>query len=170
MSSAFIRYKPQQVNQNLIRCLLVEAPPPEDKLAMLSDIAQEHSVGPEFWDASAAARDMLPSHAMPSVVPMPLVGGGQQYSSTGLLPSVPAQQQFGSAPPATFPLPQAGYHQAAPQYTDANQAAAAAAQAANQAKAAADYAAQFAFQQAGLAPPQHGVSQGKDHRGIRLSI
>jgi len=139
-----------QVNQNLIRCLLIEAPPPEDKLSLLSEIAQEHGVGPEHWDASAAARDMLPSHAAPPLIPMPLgVGPGVQPYGEGLMP-----------PPVPSPPPPcAGYGGPSQQYSDANQAAAAAAHAANQAKAAADYAAQFAFQQAGLAPPQYDVSR-----------
>jgi len=42
------------------RCLSIEAPPPEEKLATLSDIAQEHGVE---WDAHGAASDMLPSGA-----------------------------------------------------------------------------------------------------------
>ncbi|KAK9836864.1 hypothetical protein WJX74_009825 [Apatococcus lobatus] len=46
------------VNENLIRCLAVEAPPGEDKLAMLSEIAQEHGVE---WDAHNAALEMLPA-------------------------------------------------------------------------------------------------------------
>ncbi len=36
----------------------MEAPPGEDKLAMLSEIAQEHGVE---WDAHNAALEMLPS-------------------------------------------------------------------------------------------------------------
>ena len=44
------------------RCLSIEAPPPEEKLATLSDIAQEHSVE---WDAAGAASEILPSAAPP---------------------------------------------------------------------------------------------------------
>ena len=39
------------------RCLTVQPPSPEDKLATLSDIAQEYQVE---WDAHAAAQEMLP--------------------------------------------------------------------------------------------------------------
>ncbi|GIL93984.1 hypothetical protein Vretimale_262 [Volvox reticuliferus] len=52
-----------QVNANLIRCLLVEAPQPEEKLEMLSEIAQAYGVE---WDLSAAARDMGVGAAGPS--------------------------------------------------------------------------------------------------------
>lgn len=44
-------------NDNLVRCLSIEAPAPEEKLQTLSDIAQQFGVE---WDAAAAARDMLP--------------------------------------------------------------------------------------------------------------
>ena len=47
---------------SLSRCLSIEAPPPEEKLATLSDIAQEYGVE---WDAHGAASDMLPSGAAP---------------------------------------------------------------------------------------------------------
>ena len=40
------------------RCLAIDAPAAEDKLACLSEIAQEHGVE---WDAAGAAADMLPS-------------------------------------------------------------------------------------------------------------
>lgn len=46
----------------LSRCLSIEAPPPEEKLETLSDIAQEHGVE---WDAAGAASEMLPSGAPP---------------------------------------------------------------------------------------------------------
>ncbi|CAL5229714.1 g13088 [Coccomyxa viridis] len=49
-----------RVNENLIRCLSIEAPPPEQKLETLSDIAQEHGIE---WDAAGAASEMLPSGA-----------------------------------------------------------------------------------------------------------
>lgn len=44
----------------LSRCLSIEAPPPEQKLETLSDIAQEHGIE---WDAAGAASEMLPSGA-----------------------------------------------------------------------------------------------------------
>lgn len=44
------------------RCLSIEAPAPEDKLATLSEIAQEYGVE---WDAHRAARDMLPAVVPP---------------------------------------------------------------------------------------------------------
>lgn len=52
----------------ITRCLSIEAPPPEDKLATLSDIAQEYGVE---WDAHTAARDMLPSGPPPGIPPPP---------------------------------------------------------------------------------------------------
>jgi uncharacterized membrane protein YgcG len=51
------------VNEDLIKCLAVAAPDPEDKLACLSDIAQEHGVD---WDANAAAQEMLPGSRSPA--------------------------------------------------------------------------------------------------------
>mmetsp|Transcript_6291 Transcript_6291/g.13847 ORF Transcript_6291/g.13847 Transcript_6291/m.13847 type:complete len:425 (-) Transcript_6291:697-1971(-) len=118
-----------QVNQNLIRCLLVEPPQPEDKLAALSEIAQEHGVE---WDLSAAARDMLPN-----VGPAPgaLAVPGQHGVPGHAVPGMPGMPP--GAPGAS--------------YLDAQQAALAAAQAAEQAKMAADYAARFALQQQALA-------------------
>ena len=44
------------------RCLSIEAPPPEEKLATLSDIAQEYGVE---WDAHGAASEMLPPGGPP---------------------------------------------------------------------------------------------------------
>eukprot|EP00798_Chlamydomonas_sp_ICE-L_P030279 gene30279-35266_t len=41
-----------KVNQTLMHCLLLEPPPPEDKLATLSGIALEHEIQ---WDMAAAA-------------------------------------------------------------------------------------------------------------------
>ena len=53
------------------RCLTLQPPSPEDKLATLSDIAQEYSVE---WDAHAAATEMLPpSGAQPRYPGGPLV-------------------------------------------------------------------------------------------------
>jgi hypothetical protein len=40
------------------RCLAIDAPAAEDKLACLSEIAQENGVE---WDAAGAAAEMLPS-------------------------------------------------------------------------------------------------------------
>jgi hypothetical protein len=51
------------------RCLTLQPPSPEDKLATLSDIAQEYSVE---WDAHAAASEMLP----PSGAQPPYGAGG----------------------------------------------------------------------------------------------
>jgi hypothetical protein len=45
------------VNQQLRRCVSVEAPDPAAKLELLSEIAQEHQVE---WDADLARREMLP--------------------------------------------------------------------------------------------------------------
>ncbi len=126
-----------KVNQNLKSYLLVEAPPPDQKLAMLSEIAQEHNV---MWDAALAAREMLPPAGVPETMAQPsAMGNGQGPPPPQTYPS--QQQQF------SFPPPNMPY------YADASQAAAAAAHAASQAKAAADYAAQFAMFQAGVAPP-----------------
>lgn len=67
------------------RCLAIDAPAPEDKLATLSDIAQEYGVE---WDTHRAAADMLPSgppsgpsppmfpQGGPGVPPGPYGGGG----------------------------------------------------------------------------------------------
>lgn len=52
------------------RCLTLQPPSPEDKLATLSDIAQEYSVE---WDAHAAASEMLPPSG---AQPLPYGGGG----------------------------------------------------------------------------------------------
>ena len=45
-------------SQSSSRCLAIDAPAAEDKLACLSEITQEHGVE---WDAAGAAADMLPS-------------------------------------------------------------------------------------------------------------
>ena len=55
------------------RCLSIEAPPPEEKLATLSDIAQEYSVE---WDAHGAASEMLPPGAHPGFGDGPGTAGG----------------------------------------------------------------------------------------------
>ncbi|CAK0784450.1 hypothetical protein CVIRNUC_007654 [Coccomyxa viridis] len=62
-----------RVNENLIRCLSIEAPPPEEKLATLSDIAQEYGVE---WDAHGAASEMLPPGAHPGFADGPGSHGG----------------------------------------------------------------------------------------------
>ena len=50
---------PQNLDvESTARCLAIDAPAAEDKLACLSEIAQEHGVE---WDAAGAAADMLPS-------------------------------------------------------------------------------------------------------------
>jgi hypothetical protein len=81
------------------RCLAIEAPPAEDKLAMLSEIAQEHGVE---WDISSSAANLLPSGGgAPTTLPhdtAPLPPGpGQQWapgarsdSAPDHLPSLPA--------------------------------------------------------------------------------
>lgn len=134
-----------KVNQNLIRCLLIEAPPPEEKLAMLSEIAQEHAVE---WDASAAARELLP-HPTPMAPLAPPMGSGSGAVAYvgGFTPPLP-QQYAAAPPPHGFPP-----HPPSQQYTNANQAAAAAAHAAMQAEAAASFAAQFAMHQSGVPVP-----------------
>lgn len=110
-ASSDVNYAKWSVNENLRRCLTIEPPQPEEKLQTLSEIAQEYNVE---WDASAAARSLLPSegarpsHSVPQPAPTPIHG----------------------VPPAM--------------YTNASDAAHAAAVAAQQAQAAAAYAAQFA--------------------------
>lgn len=101
-----------QVNENLRRCLTVEPPLPEEKLSMLSEIAQQHNVE---WDLAAAARDLLlmtghsghhiaaATPAIPTPVPLPPV-----HSDTATMFSAPqhasavhapAQQEMQQAPP-----------------------------------------------------------------------
>ncbi|KAG2432977.1 hypothetical protein HXX76_008705 [Chlamydomonas incerta] len=156
-----------QVNANLIRCLLVEAPQPEEKLAMLSEIAQENGVE---WDLAAAAREMgvmapggsVQAGAMP--LP-PLTASGHSISGGGGAgpaaiagpggghPGLP--HHGGMAPVAVAPPPQQQQqHPAVAQYANAQQAAAAAAASAAQANAAAAYAAQMAHG-SGAPPPGH---------------
>ena len=67
----------------------MEAPPGEDKLAMLSEIAQEHGVE---WDAHNAALEMLPSDtSMQNASPgyqqqlLDITGGGKWLCETILL-------------------------------------------------------------------------------------
>lgn len=148
-----------QVNTNLIRCLLVEPPQPEEKLQMLSEIAQEHGVE---WDLSAAARELLPPGTMPNGLVLPVgastsgsaSGGGggggglaQRYGSAGASAvGAPAYGMEGITlpPPTDVPPPQfppGGFAGIDPQ-----QAAAAAAQAAAHAQAMADWANQMAKQ------------------------
>ncbi|KAK9811537.1 hypothetical protein WJX72_005542 [[Myrmecia] bisecta] len=57
-ASSDVMCRKWQVNENLIRCLSIDAPAPEDKLAQLSEIAQEYNVE---WDSHRAALEMLPS-------------------------------------------------------------------------------------------------------------
>lgn len=71
------------VNENLIRCLDIGAPAPEDKLACLSEIAQEHGVE---WDVAAAATEMLPARRA--------LLGGTSYSQ----PLPPGPQHPGPPP------------------------------------------------------------------------
>ncbi|DBB02869.1 TPA: hypothetical protein ACH3X1_013475 [Trebouxia sp. C0004] len=66
------------VNEDLIRCLAVDAPSPEEKLTWLSDIAQEHSVE---WDAHAAALEMLPAERQGGYGGPP--GGGPGFGGGG---------------------------------------------------------------------------------------
>ncbi len=63
-----------------IRCLSIEAPAPEDKLATLSDIAQEYGVE---WDAHKAANDMLPSGPPPGTPPPPSIPPGNPSGAWG---------------------------------------------------------------------------------------
>lgn len=56
-------------------CPQVEPPQPEEKLAMLSDIAQEAGVE---WDLSAAARELLPPGMMSAGKPAVVTGGCRQ--------------------------------------------------------------------------------------------
>ncbi|KAK9830637.1 hypothetical protein WJX81_008095 [Elliptochloris bilobata] len=104
------------VNENMIRCLTVQPPSPEDKLATLSDIAQEYAVE---WDAHAAAQEMLPP---PSA--QPRYPGGP----VGMM-QPPVVPQWAPAPMM---------------YADAAAAAAAAHLSASQAMAAAEAAQRFA--------------------------
>ncbi|KAL3159859.1 hypothetical protein ABBQ38_010260 [Trebouxia sp. C0009 RCD-2024] len=77
------------VNEDLIRCLAVDAPSPEEKLSWLSDIAQEHSVE---WDAHAAALEMLPAEKQGGYGPP---GGGPSFSAGG--------PGFGTGPGSSSP-------------------------------------------------------------------
>uniref|UniRef100_A0A7S0RFP5 IST1 homolog n=1 Tax=Chlamydomonas leiostraca TaxID=1034604 RepID=A0A7S0RFP5_9CHLO len=133
-----------QVNANLIRCLLVEPPQPEEKLAMLSEIAQEQGVE---WDLATAARDLLPQGAHPgAAVPAP--------PGPGLATQGGAGAAAAPMPPPGMMPPPGGMSM------DPQQAAAAAAAAAAHARAMADYAAQLAMQQqvnSGAMPPPSGV-------------
>jgi hypothetical protein len=61
--------------QILFPLMQVEPPQPEEKLAMLSDIAQEAGVE---WDLSAAARELLPPGEW-------LGGGGQEGVGGGVM-------------------------------------------------------------------------------------
>ncbi len=77
----------------LARCLSIEAPAPEDKLATLSDIAQEYGVE---WDAHTAAKDMLPSGPPPPPNPSGAWGAG---AGGGPPPGgFPSQGPSGGAP------------------------------------------------------------------------
>ncbi|GLC64528.1 hypothetical protein PLESTF_000175600 [Pleodorina starrii] len=127
-----------QVNANLIRCLLVEAPQPEEKLEMLSEIAQEHGVE---WDLSTAAREM----GVGTGTSAGLLGNTRAHGLNGAPAAAagaaaPAAAAAGSYPHIT-PAPVVG---GSAQYANAQQAAVAAAAAAAQANAAAQYAAQVA--------------------------
>ncbi|EFJ53046.1 hypothetical protein VOLCADRAFT_102664 [Volvox carteri f. nagariensis] len=145
-----------QVNANLIRCLLVEPPQPEEKLEMLSEIAQEHGVE---WDLSAAAREM----GVGLGVAAGGAGGGLglPHGGSTIGEPAPAKAKAAAAAMAAVGAPGPPYpvifpEQSPPatggvsglnlgvQYTSAQQAAAAAAQAAAQASAAAQFAAQMA--------------------------
>ena len=164
-----------QVNANLLRCLLIEAPSGESKLACLSEIAQDHGVE---WDASVAAKDLLPPPPPPQPpprssqtlvandtpsFPSPINYPGNPATATAIklpppmvsLPPPPPQTQ--AQPYPTIQTQQMVMPPPPPpglvQYIDATTAAAAAQHAASQARAAADFAAQFAMQSAGLAPP-----------------
>lgn len=146
-----------QVNGNLIRCLLIEPPAAEEKLATLSDIAQKYGVE---WDISAAARELLPpaaaaaaGHAPPP--PVPAANGLDFALGDDRQPSHTSVYSAASSAPAM----QAPMHPAAPLYADANQAAAAAAHMAAQAQTAADFAAKFAMTQAGFAQQQYQQQQ-----------
>eukprot|EP00798_Chlamydomonas_sp_ICE-L_P030280 gene30280-35268_t len=151
-----------KVNTTLIHCLLLETPPPEEKLAALSDIAQEHGIE---WDMAAAARDlniMTPGASVPTPpTDPPITGpgggdpsfqgppGGPSYPGNGGggFPVQPGNQ--GLQPPAGLGVFPAGQ----PQFTDADQAAAYANQAAQHANLAAEFAAQFAMEQSSLPLP-----------------
>ncbi|GIL45292.1 hypothetical protein Vafri_2457 [Volvox africanus] len=164
-----------QVNANLVRCLLVEAPQPEEKLEMLSEIAQEYGVE---WDLSAAARDMGVGAMGPSgQLPHGLSsdpGAAATAAATAAVAAAPATMAAGdgrpaaryaavgppsvSAAPASAPV--LGLNHV--QYVNAQQAAVAAAQAAAQANAAAQYAAQVAaMTQQGAAAVTHHAAMAQ---------
>ncbi|KAL6756823.1 regulator of Vps4 activity in the MVB pathway-domain-containing protein [Haematococcus lacustris] len=166
-----------QVNEKLVRCLLVEPPQPEDKLATLSDIAQEAGIE---WDMAAAANDMLPPGSRPGDHPppgMPPTGPRGAEQARGPPPAFahpeqPEAQPGQRSPPPDYAQPPPGQvarnHTAPygftpggppPPFMDPQQAAAAAAAAAAHARAMADYAAQLAVYQqaveaAGQAAPE----------------
>lgn len=87
----------------MVWCVLqVEPPQPDEKLQMLSEIAQEHGVE---WDLSAAARELLPPGTMPDgrVVPPSaslLASVSNQPPPMPQQQAPPPQQQVGTAHPS----------------------------------------------------------------------
>lgn len=147
-----VHCKRWQVNENLRRCLTIEPPQGEDKLSMLSEIAQEYNVE---WDIERASRELLPQEApfIPSVITDP----------TGI------QQDFVTGPGMGAPTPQFAPPRVQGGYASVNEAAAAAVQAAQQAQQAAEHAARLARERDGDgnrpgggngAPPPPGPSGG----------
>eukprot|EP00884_Botryococcus_braunii_P004931 jgi/Botrbrau1/14439/Bobra.0014s0085.1 len=111
-SASDVTCRKWHVNENLIKCLAVDPPPPEEKLAMLSEVAQEFGVE---WDAKRAADEMLPldrptfpSYGMPG-------GPGASVPDAWSLPS-DAASDAGSIPysagvAAGFPPPVSSFKQ-----------------------------------------------------------
>ncbi|EIE21511.1 DUF292-domain-containing protein [Coccomyxa subellipsoidea C-169] len=172
-SSSDLTCRKWHVNENLIRCLSIEAPAPEDKLATLSDIAQEYGVE---WDAHTAAKDMLPSGPPPPPNPSGAWGAGAGggpppggFPSQG--PSGGAPNRFPEIPvgaPRVLPgslaagkaLPTDVQALAKEEWADAMAAAQAAAEHARRAQEASNAAERFA--RAG-APPQANGAPAAPH-------
>ncbi|BDA44735.1 probable IST1 homolog at N-terminal half [Coccomyxa sp. Obi] len=174
-SSSDLTCRKWHVNENLIRCLSIEAPAPEDKLATLSDIAQEYGVE---WDAHKAASDMLPSGPPPGTPPPPSIppgnpsgawgaGAGGGYPSNGPSGGQSALNRFPDIPvgaPRVLPgslaagkaLPGDVQALAKGEWADAMAAATAAAEHARLAQEASNAAERFA--RAGTSQQANGVA------------
>ncbi|GAB4821969.1 hypothetical protein N2152v2_009015 [Parachlorella kessleri] len=104
------------VNENLVSCLVIEAPPPQEKIKLLAEIAAEHGV--EF-DEAAAAADMLTGAAPPSTAAAPFpvgVGVADGPAAPYSAPSYSAPPPWATAvaapspagtPPPAYPAPTA---------------------------------------------------------------
>lgn len=100
-----------QVNDDLVTCLAVSAPMPEEKLAFLEDIAREHDVA---FDRDAAALDMLqPGGKQAAVAAYPVETLSAGGSVPGRQHAGPPPLAAGWQPPAVAPPPPASATQPA---------------------------------------------------------